>query len=465
MTADALLDLCLFEIAERLRRRDVSPVEVTEAALVRIEALDGLLRAFVTVMADEATAAARRAEREIMAGRYRGPLHGVPIGVKDLCETAGVRTTAGSRFFMDWIPDRDATVVRKLRDAGATVLGKLNLHEFAFGATGVNPHTGTARNPWDDQRIAGGSSSGSGVAVAARECFAALGTDTGGSIRMPAALCGVVGLKPTHGRVSLNGVVPLAPSLDHAGPITRCVRDAAFVLQAIAGHDPDDPWSVDVPVGDFSAQLDAGVRSLRIAVPGAYVFDGCDPEITAAVEQAIGTLTSLGARRVEADAGDLSNWWSANMTILLCEAAAYHRQRYEASPLAFGDDVRSHLAAGMEILALEYVAAAQLRDTLRHGGAGERLFASADVVMMPATPLAAPRIDDVVGDDAAAFLTHNTAPFDVSGHPVITVPCGLTAAGLPMGLQMVGRHWDEATLLRAAAAYERGRGPLLTPSL
>lgn len=465
MTADSLLDLCLFEIAGCLRRRDVSPVEVTEAALARIDRLDSTLRAFVTVTAEEARAAARTAEREIEAGGYRGPLHGVPLGVKDLCETARVRTTAGSRFFIDWLPDRDATVVRKLRDAGAIVVGKLNLHEFAFGATGINTHTGTARNPWDLARITGGSSSGSGAAVAAGECFAALGTDTGGSIRMPASLCGIVGLKPTYGRVSLDGVVPLAPSLDHVGPMTRCVTDAALVLQAIAGYDPDDLGSADVPVGDFSAQLDAGVQSLRFAVPAQYVFDECEPEVAGAVERAVATLTSLGARAVEIDGGDLSEWWLASVTILLGEAAAYHRQRYETNPSGFSDDVQLYLATGMQIPAHRYVAAAQLRDALRHGAAEERLFATADVLLMPATVLPARRIADVGHDDPGGLLTHNTAPFNVSGHPAISVPCGLTAAGLPIGLQIVGRHWDEVTLLRVAAAYERARGSLPKPPL
>ncbi len=465
MPVAELIDSSLFEVAEHLRRRELSPVELTEAALARIERVDPVLHAFIIVMAAEARAAARAAEQEIGAGRYRGPLHGVPIGVKDLCETAGVRTTAGSSFLSRWVPDRDATVVRKLRDAGAVIIGKLNLHEFAFGATGINPHTGTARNPWDLDRLTGGSSSGSGAAVAAGTCFAALGSDTGGSIRMPASLCGIVGIKPTHGRVSLRGVVPLAPSLDTVGPMARDVRDAALVLQAIAGHDPDDPWSVDVPVADYTAHLDAGVAGIRVGVPSAYAFDDCEAEVAAAVERAVVLLGSLGVRRVEVDGGALGVWWIAAMNVVLGEAAEVHRQRYEANAADFGEDVRGILTAALELPASQYVAAARLRDALRRGEAEERLFAAADVVMMPATRVVAPRVADIAPGDPLGSLTHNTAPFNLAGLPALSIPCGVTSAGLPIGLQMVGRHWDEGTLVRVAAAYEAARGAMPAPSV
>ncbi len=253
--------LTLHELAGRIRTKEVSPVEATEAVLERIERLNPKLNAYITVMADQALADARAAEDEVVAGRYRGPLHGVPIGVKDLCATAGVRTTAGSKFLADWVPDEDATVIRKLREAGAVIVGKTHLHEYAFGATGINEHYGTARNPWDTTRIAGGSSSGSAVAVAAGLCYAALGSDTGGSIRMPASLCGIAGIKATYGRVSLDGVVPLAWSLDHIGPMARTVRDCAHVLTAIAGRDPKDPSTTDEPVEDWAAELDDGLKA------------------------------------------------------------------------------------------------------------------------------------------------------------------------------------------------------------
>jgi aspartyl-tRNA(Asn)/glutamyl-tRNA(Gln) amidotransferase subunit A len=465
MHAAPILDLHLFQLADRIRRGDVSPVTVTEAALAWIETVDPRLNAFVTVVADDALEAARAAERDIAAGRYRGPLHGVPVGVKDLCETAGVRTTAGSALLADWIPDRDAAVVRKLRAAGAVIVGKLNLHELAYGVTGVNTHTGTVRNPWDPERITGGSSSGSAAAVAARECFAALGTDTGCSVRIPASLCGVVGLKPTHGRVSLHGVVPLAPSLDHVGPLARCVRDVALVLQAIAGHDPEDPRSAEVPVADYTAHLDAGARPLRIGVISSYALDGCDPEVSAAVAQVVEVFRALGARCVETDGRVLSDWWIANMTIVLAEAAEAHRGRFDASPERFGEDVRRQLQAGMELQAVQYVSAARMRDALRRGVADEALFGGADVLITPTSLILPPRIADLRADDPLGVLTHNTAPFDLSGHPAISVPCGYSETGLPIGVQIVGRHWDEATVLRAAAAYERERGPMRAPSV
>jgi aspartyl-tRNA(Asn)/glutamyl-tRNA(Gln) amidotransferase subunit A len=463
MQATELLDADLAEVATRLRRRELSPVELTTVALARIDRVEPGLHAFVTVMAGEARAAARAAEQEIGAGRYRGPLHGVPIGVKDLCETAGVPTTAGSSFLARWIPDRDAAVVRRLREAGAVIIGKLNLHEFAFGATGINPHAGTARNPWDPDRVTGGSSSGSGAAVAAGTCFAALGSDTGGSIRIPASLCGVVGIKPTHGRVSLRGVVPLAPSLDTVGPMARSVRDAALLLQAIAGHDPEDPWSVDVPVGDYSAHLDAGVAGIRVGVPSEYAFDGCEPEVAAAAARAVAVLESLGARRVEVKGDALGLWWIANMDVLLAEAADFHRQRYEVHATGFGEDVRGILAAALALPASQRASAARLRDALRRGEAEERLFVAADVLLMPATPVVAPRVADVAPADPLASLTHNTAPFNLAGLPALSIPCGVTTTGLPIGLQIVGRHWDEATLLRVAAAYEAARGAMPRP--
>jgi aspartyl-tRNA(Asn)/glutamyl-tRNA(Gln) amidotransferase subunit A len=463
MSTEPLLDLHLFELAERLRCRDVSPVDMVEAALVRIEHAEPVVNAFITVSADAARVAARDAEREIAAGHYRGPLHGVPVGVKDLCETAGTATTAGSRFLAGWIPERDATVVRKLRDAGAIIVGKLNLHEFAFGVTGINPHVGAARNPWDPERITGGSSSGSAAAVAAGECFAALGSDTGCSIRAPASLCGIVGLKPTHGRVSLCGVLPLAPSLDHVGPLARSVRDAAVMLQTIAGHDADDLWSADVPVGDYLAHLDAGVRPLRIGLPSTYTLEGCEPDVLRAMSEASDVFRSLGARCVEVDTGCLADWWRANMTVILGEAAAVHRERWETDPSRFGADVRARLDVAMGLSASEYVRAAELRDRLRRGMADEALFSEADVLIMPATPIVAPRISECASDHTVGVLTRNAAPFDLSGQPAITVPCGQTSARLPIGLQIVGRRWDEGTLLRAATAFEQARGPFPRP--
>lgn len=461
----SLLDLQLHELAERIRSRDVGPVILTQTTLDWIASIESTLNAFITVMADEALAAAREAEREIATGRYRGPLHGVPVGVKDLCETRGVRTTAGSRSLADWVPDRDATVVRRLRAAGAVIVGKLNLHELAYGATGVNEHTGSARNPWDPERITGGSSSGSAAAVAARECFAALGTDTGCSIRIPAALCGVVGLKPTYGRVSLHGVLPLASSLDHVGPMTRSVPDAALVLQAIAGHDPEDPLSMDVPVGDYAAHLDTGARALRVGVLSPDAFGECAPEVLEGFAGAVDAFRGLGARCVNVSFTSLAEWWEAGTAIILAEAAETHSQSLEAVPESLGEDVRELLYLGRQVPAVQYVRAARLRDALRRGAADEALLGGADVLLLPMSPILPPRFADLRSDDPMAALARNATPFDVSGHPAISVPAGISTTGLPVALQIVGRHWDEATVLRAAAAYERARGPLRGPPL
>src|SRR5438093_11142244 len=289
------------EAAALLRSRQLSPLELTEACRSRIEAVEPRLNAFITVTADLAREQAHEAERELAGGRYRGPLHGIPMAVKDLFATRGVRTTAGSRILKDWVPAADATVVRKLREAGAVLLGKLGLHEFAYGISSVNPHFGDVHNPWDTTKFRGGSSGGSAVAVVAGEAYAALGSDTGGSIRIPASLSGCVGLKPTFGRASLCGAVPLAWSLDHPGPLARTVRDVAVAMTAIAGYDPRDPISADRPVPDFLAGIDEGPHKLRVGVPTDYVWDGCDPAIASAVRAAIQTLARAGAEVVEVD--------------------------------------------------------------------------------------------------------------------------------------------------------------------
>ncbi len=401
-TAD-LCYLTLHELSTRIRSREVSPVEATEASLERIERLNPMLNSFITVTADQALEAARAAEREIASGSYRGPLHGVPVGVKDLCQTKGVRTTAASKFLSDWLPDEDAAVVERLREAGAVIVGKTHLHEWALGATGVNPHYGPARNPWDPSRITGGSSSGSGNGVAAGLCFAAIGSDTGGSIRMPAALCGITGIKPTYGRVSLRGVVPLATSLDHVGPMARTVRDCAIVLEAIAGHDPADPDSAAAPVEGWAAQLDGGIAGLRIGVPRA-AFDDAEPEITARVREAIGTLGGLGAVVKELDLPAIQAYWPPAAAVLLAEAAAYHRERVEQRPQDFGDDVLLRLTSGLDIRAVDYVAAWQAMREARRT-CDDALLAEVDLLAMPTTIRTAVPIDSVSSDDPTLGLT------------------------------------------------------------
>ena len=453
-------DLCfltLHELSGRIQSKDVSPVEVAEAILERIERLNPQLNAYITVMADQALADARAAEGEIAAGRYRGPLHGVPIGVKDLCATKGVRTTAGSKILAGWVPDEDATVIRKLREAGAIIVGKTHMHEYAFGATGLNPHYGPARNPWDPERITGGSSSGSGAAVAAGLCFAALGSDTGGSVRIPASLCGIVGLKATYGRVSLEGIVPLAWSFDHIGPMARTVRDCALVLAAIAGLDPNDPTTADAPVEDWAAALDGGLAGLRIGVPTAYAYEATEPDVVAVVHDAIATLERLGAEVKQIELPVLEEYGVNLGLALVSEAAAYHQANMRQRPQDFGDDVRMRIQLGLDQKAADYVRATRARDEARRS-ADETLFSEVDLLAMPTTLRTAVPIDSVAKDDPTLGLTRLTGPFDLTGQPAISVPCGYTEQGLPVGLQLAGRRFDERTVLRAAHAFETESG-------
>ncbi len=453
--------LTISELAALIGTRQVSPVEVTEAYLERIDEVEERVNAFITMMTDEALEAARRAEQAIQAGQYLGPLHGVPIGLKDLFYTRGVRTTAGSQVkrWAEFVPKEDATVVARLRQAGAIILGKLNLHEFAAGATSYNPHYGPCRNPWDLSRITGGSSGGSGAAVAAGLCAAAMGTDTGGSVRIPAALCGVVGLKPTYGRVSRHGIVPLAWSLDHAGPLTRSVRDAALVLNAIAGHDPRDPASAQVDVPDFTRHLDEGVRGLRVGVPREFFLDSAAREVRQAVERAIAVLAGLGAAVEEVSLPSARMVPLFHSVISMSEAATYHEEviRYYANELT--PNVRQRFETGAMLPAVHYIRAQRARALVRQEMAS--VLEQVDVLATPAAPITAPEIgQETVTTDhgeepVLTLLSRFTSPFNDAGNPACTVPCGFDGTGLPIGLQVAGRAFDEATVLRVAHAYEQ----------
>ena len=462
-----LTRLTIAEAAALIRERKLSPVELTDACLARIESVEPKINAFITITSDEARAAAKTAADEIARGEYRGPLHGIPVALKDLFATAGVRTTAGSTILADNIPNTDSDPAARLKAAGAVLLGKLNLHEFAYGATGVNPHFGSCRNPWDTSRITGGSSSGSGASVASGECFAALGTDTGGSIRIPASLCGIVGLKPTFGRVSRRGVIPLSWSLDHVGPLARSVEDAAVVLQAIAGHDPQDASSSAEPVSGYAAGLRDGVKGLRIGVPGEFFFDNLGPEVEAAVRKAIGVLEALGASVREVSLPLITEAPAAVTAIMLPEALAYHRKWMEERPDDYGDDVRYRLELGATFLAVHYVQAQRLREMIVARWRDE-VFSQVDLLVMPTTM--APAFPIERSDLSVTFsLIRNTNPLNLLGVPAISVPCGFTETGLPIGLQLAGRWWDEPTALRAAYAYEQailpGKEHKLAPPL
>ena len=440
--------LTIREAGAALRDGTLSAVTLTESVLGRIEATEPALNAYITVTAERARADAVSAEAELRAGRDRGPLHGIPFALKDLYDTAGIRTTAGSSFLRERVPEEDALVVTKLTEAGMVLTGKLGLHEFAFGTSSLNPHHGDVHNPWDPGRIPGGSSGGSGAAIAAGSCLGTLGTDTGGSIRIPASLCGVVGLMPTYGRVSRRGVLPLCWTLDHVGPLAKTVEDAALILNAIAGHDPDDPGSADLPVDDYTSALGRDLQGIRVGVPRDPFWLDCGDDVAAACETALETLRGLGATLsevelpLEASAGRLSIIWT--------EAAAYHHERLRDSPQGFGEDVRTALEGGHAIPATTYINDQRLRRKLIDEASA--VLQQVDVLVSPTTPATAPPIS--VGDPRRR-LARYTHHYDVTGIPAISLPCGFDAAGLPIGLMIGARHFDEVTMCRVAHAYEQ----------
>jgi len=453
MSNEDHVPITIRELSRKVRDRSVSPVELTRDCLARIDQLNPRLNAFITVTTDSALDQARRAEQEILRGEWRGPLHGIPIGLKDIVDTAGVRTTAASSLFKDRIPEEDAEVARRLRAAGAIILGKQNLHEFAYGGSSMISFFGEVHNPWDTARIAGGSSGGSAASVAAGLGFAAVGTDTAGSIRIPAAYCGVVGLKPTYGRVSARGVIPLSWSYDHAGPIANSVYDAAAMLQALAGYDPADPGSVDAPVPDFVAALDQTWRQLRIGVPRAFFFDDLHPEIGAAIEKAIALF-----RELHAEIYDVKLEVSTDRTLASAEAYAYHESFVARSPEMYQPATLARIQAGANISASDALRASRDLQVSRH--AIRKIFDAVDVLLTPTVPVPPPAIAELQKhpDDLRPremIMLRNTRPFNVWGIPAISVPCGFTKDGLPIGLQLAAAPWREDVVLQAANAYEQ----------
>jgi aspartyl-tRNA(Asn)/glutamyl-tRNA(Gln) amidotransferase subunit A len=448
-----LTQLSLREASEMIRRKTVSPVELTAACLARIERLNPFLNAFITVTADQASRQARDAEAEIHNGKWRGPLHGVPIALKDLVDTAGVRTTAASAVFKDRVPEEDAEVVRRLKAAGAVFLGKLNMHEFAYGATSVPSHFGPVHNAWKLDRIAGGSSGGSATAVAAELCYGALGSDTGGSIRQPAAYCGIAGLKPTYGRVSTRGVIPLSWSLDHIGPMCRTTADTAIMLQAIAGYDPQDTNCVDAPVPDYlRAASNAKVSALRLGLPRAIFYEKLDPEIEAAMNQAIERL-----RKLTAGFHNVQLPPYGALPIVGAEAYAYHAPYLAKTPELYQPVTRGRLEAAAKITAAAYIQGRRELDHLRR--AVRDVFADVDLLITPTVPVPPGEISDSanmeVPPPSGAISLRNTQPFDIYGLPAMSIPCGFTGSGLPIGLQISGPPWGEPGVLALAQAYEQ----------
>ena len=436
------------EAAAALRDGSLTAAALTEAVLARIEATEPRINAYITVTADVAREQAVKADDELRAGLDRGPLHGIPIALKDIIDTAGIPTTAGSDFLRERVPEADAFVVQKLYEAGAVLVGKLNLHEFAMSTTSINPHYGPVGNPWDPARVAGGSSGGSAAAVAAGSALATLGSDTGGSIRLPAALCGVVGLKATYGRVGRSGVVALSWSLDHVGPLTRTVEDAALMLNAIAGFDQDDVGSADEPVEDFTRELGHGVDGLRIGIARELFWSRCDPEVEAVCEAAVEVLRGLGATVHDVDLPLLHG--ARRTPILAVEVAAYHSTWLRDHAERYGDDARSLLEAGALIPGTAYVQAQRLRTRLIEET--RALFEEIDVLVSPTSPIVAPTIE---AGDPKFRLARYIMDFNMTAIPSVSIPCGFTGSGLPVSLMLGGRHFGEAALLRAAHAYEQ----------
>lgn len=467
--SDELLNFNVSELAGKLRAKEISPVELTAAYLDRIEKTDARIRAYITVTADLACAAAKKAESEITAGKWRGPFHGVPVALKDLCYTTGVRTTGGSKILAEFVPDFDCTLWTRLADAGAVLLGKLNLHEFAAGATSTNPHWGACHNPYNLDRVPGGSSGGSGAAIVARSAAATIGTDTGGSIRIPAAFCGCVGLKQTWSRVSRYGVLPLADSLDHAGPITRSVRDAALMLQVIAGHDPNDTTSSREPVPDYSAALGRDLKGLRVGVIKELTA-GLSDDVARSFNAALANLRSLGAELEEVSMPAIEHASAIATNIMWAEASEYHEKWMRTRPHDYGADVRRMLEAGMLVSGAAYVRSQRARTSILADA-----LAALDrcgVLVAPTASIPAPRID--VGSRAlaptgevvnlVAAVLRFTAPFNITGQPALAMPTGLAADGLPVSMQIIGKPFDESMVFRVADAYERARGPLPVPN-
>jgi aspartyl-tRNA(Asn)/glutamyl-tRNA(Gln) amidotransferase subunit A len=457
MAAMNLQDLCLLplhELGARIQKRSLSPVKLTDSYLARIERLDSRLHSYLTLTPDRARDDAQRAEREISWGYYRGPLHGIPIGLKDLFDTAGVPTTANSRVLRDRVPLQDATVVSRLRAAGAVLLGRLHMSEFAIGTLYLDDDVLPARNPWNLDHMPGGSSSGSGSALAAGLCAGALGSDTGGSVRNPAAHSGIVGLKPTYGLVSRQGLIPLSWTLDHVGPMARTVADVALLLQTIAGYDPADPTSARVPIPDYTVSLSGSARGIRIGVPMTFIESrpGLDPDVLEGFRNALKVLQELGAEVREVILPGAEYVEAVLVPILLSEAIAYHQTWLRTRRHEYRRGFLSRVLPGLFYTGADYVQAQRGRSLLCREV--ENLMATVDLTATPTVRETAPTFEE-----HAAYTSLVSGGFaglfNVTGQPSISVPCGFDHDGLPIGLMLSGRPFDEVTVLRAADAYQR----------
>ena len=456
-TAAQLAYLSLAEVSALVAKRELSPVEVTQAMLDRIIALDPRLHSYYTVFTTEALQAAREAEAQITAGNYRGPMHGVPVAIKDIYECGP--TTCGSKLRKDYVAKDDCTSVKKLKQAGSIVLGKLATYEFALGLPTLASHFQPARNPWNTEFDPGGSSSGSGAAVAAGLTYGAMGSDTGGSIRWPAFCCGIVGMKATYGRVSRAGVFPLSWNLDHTGPLTVTVRDCALMLQACAGYDPLDPASANEPVPDYTAKLGHDIKGLRIGIPRNLFMNNCDKEILASFEKAVTQMSTLGAKVTDVESISFGDLWSFFWPTLAADAAAYHLEDMKKRPNDYNPDLRMTLAMGSLVSATGYLQAQRVRDQLRRKM--RKQLETIDLFMLPTTGFLPGRIRSE--PPAGLFISEEnfsiyTPIFNVTGFPALAVPCGFSVSGLPIGFQLAGKPFDETTVFQAGYAYEQAAG-------
>ena len=447
-----LTKLSIREVSQLVRRKAISPVELTRACLERIARLNPALNAFITVTSEQAMAQARQAEAEVRRGKWRGPLHGIPVGLKDNIDTVGIRTTLASAVFRDRVPSADAEVVRRLKAAGAVLLGKQNLHEVAFGTTAAVSYFGPVHNPWQLDRIAGGSSGGSAAAVIADLCFGAVGTDAGGSIRVPSAFCGIVGFKPTYGLVGMRGAGDAGWwSMNHLGPMCRSVADTALLLSAIAGYDPRDSSSVDAPTPNYSAALRARVSALRLGIPRANFFDKLDPEIDAAMSKALAVLRHLTAGTREVSLPPISQTLAPN--IVFAENYAFHKDQLVKTPQLYHAAIRRNLQAGSRVTTEAYIHARRELDSLRRVVA--TVFSNVDLLITPTTAVPPPTIEEALRLGIELEMIRNTAPFNVYGLPTISIPCGFTSSGLPIGMQISGPRFGEGKVLALAHAYEQ----------
>ncbi|MBP1930917.1 amidase [Ammoniphilus resinae] len=452
-----ILKLDIAGLSKAYVEKQLSPLEVTRCLLDRIEKVNPKVNAFVTLLEEEAIASAVQAEKEIQSGHVKGPLHGIPIGLKDIIYTAGVRTTMGSSIYKDFIPNQDATVVEKLKEAGTILLGKVNTHEFAYGATGDRSYFGATRNPHNLMKVPGGSSSGSAAAVSSGLCYAALGTDTGGSIRHPSSFCGIVGMKPTFGRVSKQGVFPLSQTLDHVGPMTRTIRDNAIVLNALIGYDPKDPYSSKTETEDFTRRLEQGIKGTTIGIPRGYYYENAESEVIERVEEAMRVFQSLGAKIKDVDLPHMKEIAMAHQVTIRSEAYAVHERLVMEQPEEYDEEVRERLLTGKNITAVQYIQAQQTK--LQGIEEFNRVLGDVDILLTPTLPLVAPDIIPSGFDESNTSvrwtINRFAGPTNLLGLPSLSIPCGFSSTGLPIGMQLIGRAFDEANVYRFGYAFEQ----------